>query len=78
MHDICSRLLDGVVLVPDSAIRDAQVHLWENYRLVTEPGGATAYASLLGGFFSPPPGSHIGVLMCGSNADSRSLEIMNG
>lgn len=74
VHDICSKWLDSVVLVPDGAIRDAQAHLWKNYRLVTEPGGATAFAALLGGFYVPSPGHRVGVLLCGGNADLAHIE----
>lgn len=73
VHDICSGLLERVVLVSDSAIRAAQAHLWNNYRLVTEPGGATAFAALLSGSYVPTPGSRIGVLLCGGNADLSNI-----
>jgi threonine dehydratase len=41
--------------------------------LVAEPGGATALAGILSGAFTPPPGSRIGVLVCGSNTDPASV-----
>lgn len=78
VHHICSHLLDRVVLVPDRAIRDAQAHLWRHYRLVTEPGGATAFAALLGGYCTPPPGSRVGVLLCGGNEDLAPSFLQHG
>lgn len=61
------------VLVTDDAIRAAQCALWENARLVAEPGGAAALAALLSGAWTPPPGARVGVLVCGANADPGSV-----
>lgn len=55
------------VLVSDDAIRAAQRALWEGARVATEPGGATAFAALLGGRYIPAQGERVGVLVCGSN-----------
>ena len=41
------------VLVTDEAILAAQRLLWDRFRLVAEPGGATAAAALLSGRFRP-------------------------
>ncbi|TCH98901.1 pyridoxal-phosphate dependent enzyme [Roseococcus sp. SYP-B2431] len=60
------------VLVTDGAIRNAQRALWENARLVAEPGGATALAALLSGAWTPPVGAKVGVLVCGANTDPAS------
>ena len=60
----------GCTLVADEAIADAQRWLWRELRLVTEPGGATSLAALMSGAWSPPPGSTVGVIVCGGNADS--------
>jgi threonine dehydratase len=59
----------GVVLVPDQAIVDAMRALWSTARIVTEPGGAAAYAALLSGAYTPAPGERVGVLVCGANVD---------
>lgn len=58
-----------VVLVPDHAIIDAMRALWQSARIVTEPGGAAAYAALLSGAYTPAPGERVGVLVCGANVD---------
>ena len=55
------------VLVTDDAIREAQAALWRVLRLVVEPGGAAAFAALLGGAWQPQPGRTVGVLLCGAN-----------
>ena len=57
------------VLVTDAAIQAAQKVLWQQLRLVSEPGGATALAALLSGVWVPPEGARVGVLVCGSNTD---------
>lgn len=55
------------VLVPDSAIAEAQVLLWRSLRQLVEPAGATALAALLCGAYRPAPGERVAVLVCGAN-----------
>ena len=54
-------------LVSDDDIRQAQIWLWENLRLITEPGGATAFAALLAGKIQPDDQERVGVIICGAN-----------
>jgi threonine dehydratase len=61
------------ILVTDAAIRQAQKTLWTEFRLIAEPGGATALAALLSGAFSPPPNARVGVLICGGNTDPTKV-----
>jgi threonine dehydratase len=56
-----------VVLVTDDAIRQAQTALWSSLRVVTEPGGAAAFAALLSGRYKPSPGERLAILLCGAN-----------
>jgi len=56
-------------LVQDEAIRFAQHWLWDNCRIVAEPGGACALAALLTGAWQAPEGATIGALVCGGNCD---------
>jgi threonine dehydratase len=63
------RYLERVVLVSDENIRAAQRALWNDLRLIAEPGGATATAALLSGAYQPAPGERVGVVVCGGNAD---------
>jgi threonine dehydratase len=67
MFPIASRHVDGVMLVSDTAIHEAQEALWKVLRVVTEPGGAAAFAALLSRRYQPKPGERIGVLLCGGN-----------
>lgn len=66
---IAQRHVDGVVRVPDQAIVDAMARLWKTARIVTEAGGAAAYAALLSGAYTRAPGERVGVLVCGANVD---------
>ena len=55
------------VLVPDEAILTARGYLWERFRILAEPGGATAFAALRSGAFTPAPGSTVVVVISGGN-----------
>jgi threonine dehydratase len=55
------------ILVTDDEIRTAQLSLWEQLRIVAEPGGSAALAAVLSGKYRPQPGERIGVLLCGAN-----------
>jgi threonine dehydratase len=67
MFPLAQRYVERVVLVEDEAIRAAQRALWESLRVVTEPGGAAAFAALTCGAYRPKPGERVGVLLCGGN-----------
>jgi threonine dehydratase len=67
MFPIAQQHVADTVLVTDDAIREAQRTLWKTLRIVAEPGGAAALASLLSGAWKPQPGQTIGVLLCGAN-----------
>ena len=69
MFPIAQAFVTGAVLVTDEQIAAAQRLLWEQMRLIAEPGGATALAALTSGRFVPPPGARVGVVVCGGNAD---------
>jgi len=61
------------VLVEDGSIIAARQLLWDQLRLVTEPGGATAVAALLSGAYRPAPAERVGVVLCGGNTDPHDL-----
>ncbi|MEW6058761.1 MAG: threonine/serine dehydratase [Actinomycetota bacterium] len=67
------RFVERVVLVPDEAIRDAQLRLWEEVRLIAEAGGVTSLAALLCGAYRPEPNERVVALVCGANTDPTSL-----
>lgn len=67
MFPIAQRHIADVVLVSDDDIRLAQRDLWQRLQLVTEPGGATAFAALLSGAYRPERDERVGVVLCGAN-----------
>ena len=73
MFPIAQAYVSRAVLVQDDDIRAAQRLLWDRFRLVAEPGGATALSAILSGAFVPPPGSRVGVLVCGANTDPATV-----
>jgi len=75
MFPIAQAFVTEAVLVPDPAILEAQRLLWDRFRMIVEPGGATALAALLSHRYRPPPGAHLGVLVCGANTDPMPILI---
>ena len=69
MFPIAQKFVQQSLLVSDEQIIEAQRALWQQLRLIAEPGGATAFAALLSGVYKPHPGERVGVVLCGSNAD---------
>jgi len=67
MFPIAQAHVSDVVLVDDAAILDAQQALWDQLRIVAEPGGATALAALLSRAYVPRRNERVGVVVCGGN-----------
>jgi threonine dehydratase len=70
---VATQFVEEVLLVTDEAILDAQRHLWEDLRMVVEPGGATALAAVLSGSYRPLRGERIAIVLCGANVDLKQL-----
>lgn len=66
-YRIAERFVDRVVLVSDDDIRASRAALWDRARIVSEPGGAAAYAALLSQKYRPADGERVGVVICGAN-----------
>ncbi len=56
-----------VILVSDDEIMSAQAAMWDRLRIVTEPGGAAAFAALLSGKYRPEKDERVAVVVCGAN-----------
>jgi threonine dehydratase len=69
---LCREGLDRVELVEDQAVLDARRWLWEQLRLVVEPGAAVGIAALAAGLLDDDPGP-IGIILCGANTDPATL-----
>jgi threonine dehydratase len=73
MFPIAQRHVHASVLVTDDAIRAAQKALWDNVRVVSEPGGAAALAALISGAYKPAADERVAVLVCGANTTAVSF-----
>jgi threonine dehydratase len=69
MFPIAQAFVARAVLVTDAAIAAAQRLLWEQLRLIAEPGGATALAAVLSARVDLPQSARVGVVICGGNTD---------
>jgi threonine dehydratase len=67
MFEIAKDHISSVALISDDDIRNAQRKLWQEMQLVTEPGGAAAFAALLSGAYKPEKDERVGVVVCGAN-----------
>jgi threonine dehydratase len=74
---IAQRAVDHVALVEDADIARAQTWLWNELRLITEPGGATALAALLSGAYVPATAERVGIIVCGANTDPAAFSKEN-
>ncbi|WP_084474725.1 threonine/serine dehydratase [Deinococcus pimensis] len=72
--DLTRRFVDAVVLVDVAAIMLAQRQLWDDLRVLAEPGGVVALAALLSGAYVPAPGERLGVIVSGGYVSPRELE----
>ncbi len=70
---VVRRFVDLAVTVSDDDIRGAQRALWDDLRLVVEPGGAAAFAALRSGAYRPEPGERVVVVVCGANCDPATV-----
>ena len=67
MFPIAQQHVERVVLVEDDDIVNAQEVLWSMFRLLVEPGGATAFSALVSGRYKPASDEHVVVVLSGGN-----------
>jgi threonine dehydratase len=70
---VVRRYVDEAVVVADDDIRAAQRAIWAELRLISEPGGAAAYAAIRSGAYRPADGERVVVALCGSNCDPAPI-----
>lgn len=69
-------LVDAVDLVTDDHLLDAMAFAFDRLKIVLEPSGATALASVMFGE-RPAPGSRVGLILSGGNVGlARFLQLM--
>ncbi len=70
---ICQQHVASVQLLPEAAIRQAQLTLWRELRLAVEPAAALPLAALQSGAITPAAHERVALVLCGANLDPSSL-----
>jgi threonine dehydratase len=65
--------VERMILVTEDQIREAQRVLWEDVRLIVEPGGAAAFAAIRSGAYPVSPGDRICIVLSGANCDPATV-----
>jgi threonine dehydratase len=71
--DVTQRHVCNSLLLPDEAIRSAQMALWKEYKLAVEPAAALGLAALQTGVYVPAPAETVCLVLCGANLDPATL-----
>lgn len=66
---IIQRSVERIVLVSDTAMREAAAWLWFEHGVAAELSGAAAVAALLTGVYHPAPGERVYAVVCGAGTD---------
>lgn len=61
------------LLLPDAALREAQLTLWKEFKLAVEPAAALGLAALRTGAYRPAPDEKVCLVLCGANLDPATL-----
>ncbi len=70
---VTQRHVKDALLLPDAAIRAAQLWLWQELKLAVEPAAALGLAALQTGAYVPRPDETVCLILCGANLDPASL-----
>ena len=71
--ELTQRHVQDALLLPDAAIRHAQLTLWKQFKLAVEPAAALGLAALQSGAYRPVPHEKVCLVLCGANMDPSSL-----
>ncbi|WP_222622483.1 threonine/serine dehydratase [Ramlibacter albus] len=71
--EIASRHVAEALLLPDAAIREAQLWLWKQMKLAVEPAAALPLAALHTGAYKPARDETVCLIVCGANLDPATL-----
>ncbi len=61
------------LVLPDAAIRHAQLTLWRQMKLAVEPAAALGLAALQSGAYRPGANEKVCLVLCGANLDPATL-----
>ena len=70
---VIRQFVDEAVVVGEDDLRAAQREIWQQFRLVAEPGGAAALAAIRSGAYRPSADERVVVVVCGSNCDPADV-----
>lgn len=71
--ELTQRHVRSALLLPDAAIRHAQLTLWQQMKLAVEPAAALGLAALQSGAYRPAVGETVCLVICGANLDPATL-----
>lgn len=70
---LCRMNVDELVRIDDDLICGAMAYMFRELKLAVEPGGAAAFAALMGPLGRTLQGKRVGVIVCGSNIDLETF-----
>ena len=71
--EVTQRFVPQALLLPDAAIRNAQLKLWQEFKLAVEPAAALGLAALQTGAYAPAEDEAVALILCGANLDPATL-----
>jgi threonine dehydratase len=71
--DITQRQVGDCLVLPDEAIRAAQLWLWKEMKLAVEPAAALGLAALQTGAWKAQADEKVCLILCGANLDPATL-----
>ena len=71
--EITQQHVAQALLLPDEAIRKAQLTLWKDFKLAVEPAAALGLAALQAGTYRPAKDESVCLVICGANLDPATL-----
>lgn len=71
--EITQQQVRDALLLPDAAIRAAQLWLWKELKLAVEPAAALPLAALQTAAYAPREGESVCLIVCGANVDPATL-----
>ncbi|MGP1684322.1 MAG: pyridoxal-phosphate dependent enzyme, partial [Giesbergeria sp.] len=71
--EVTQRHVPQALLLADAAIRQAQLTLWQDFKLAVEPAAALGLAALQCGAYQPRADEIVALVICGANLDPATL-----
>jgi len=71
--EVSQRHVPQAMLLPDEAIRAAQLALWQDFKLAVEPAAALGLAALQTRAYLPQADEIVALVLCGANLDPATL-----